>query len=123
MKLTLDIAHPPQACSPNGSHGSWMKSRNARTKVRTAARLIGKQAMGLYKLDSYSPASYRITWFYKGTPPDADNIVARCKSILDGYCDAFGVNDRQLTIAGVERVHALHRPECGTVRIAFDDGK
>ncbi len=123
MKLTLDMPHPPRACSPNGSHGSWMKVRNARTKVRSAAQLLARQAMGAYRLERYSPKRYRIWWYYKGVAPDADNVVARCKSILDGYCDAFGINDRQLTLAGVERFHALHRSECGRVRIEFDDGE
>lgn len=45
---------------------------------------------------------YLIYWYYnRGPAPDPDNVVARLKSTIDGICDYFGINDRNLEISRV----------------------
>ena len=94
-----------------------------RKRLRRNAAWLALDAMQTAGLHDFKPATYRVIWYYKGTQPDADNALARCKSIIDGACDTFRANDKHLELAGVQRVHALHRPECGSVTVIFDDGK
>ena len=92
--------------------------REARGRARIVA-LAGMQRAGAQR-GVFEPVRYRITWVYKGTRPDQDNVVAACKAYLDGCSDAFAVDDRAWTLEPVELVH--DKVHAGWLVIAFSDG-
>jgi hypothetical protein len=51
--------------------------------------------------------------------PDVDNVVARLKPLIDGCAQAFGINDRELELGRVRRVHTLGK-EAGTLILHFN---
>jgi hypothetical protein len=51
--------------------------------------------------------------------PDIDNVVARLKPLIDGCALAFGINDRDLELGRVRRVHTLDE-QAGTLVLHFD---
>jgi hypothetical protein len=60
-----------------------------------------------------------VTWYYKGIIPDFDNVVARLKPLIDGCAMAFGINDRDLELGRVRRVHTLGK-NAGKLFLIFD---
>jgi hypothetical protein len=60
-----------------------------------------------------------VEWKYKGRIPDVDNIVARLKPLIDGCSQAFGIDDRELELGRVRRVHTLG-DDAGTVTLTFN---
>ncbi len=124
MEITLSLPHPPRAASPNGGHGHWRAAWRAKKAMRLHACLAMLACMreaGGGAETLFTPTRYRIRYYYKGTPRDVDNMLAGCKAYLDGAADACRVNDRVFRCAGIEPVHALHDPRCGTVEIIFSD--
>ncbi len=122
MELTITMPHPPPACFPNRGHGRhWSAAYGAKKKQRRTASLLMLECMSKEGLrpGHVAPTDYCIRYYYKGTPHDEDNILAACKSILDGCEDALRINARLFRCAGIERVHALHDSRCGTVEITF----
>ena len=130
MTLTITLSHPSN--KPNGrvplTRAAAMRANYARLGEKTHERRDGYMAalVALRKLPPvdgkvpvFVPTGYRLVWYYKGMRPDADNIVARCKHVLDGCAVAFGVNDATWEFGGVQRVHDKARG--GQVEIVFDD--
>lgn len=116
MKLRVDILKPINA--PNGSvpltRLAAVRANYARIAAKNRERSDGwmaaRRALCTLPCDangsvSFTPTAYKIIWPYKGTMPDADNVVARMKHILDGCAMAFDINDRDLDLLGVERIH------------------
>ncbi len=123
MELTITMPHPPRAASPNGGHGHWRAAWRAKKIMRQHAHLamLDRMREAGALPSTFAPTTYRIRYYYKGTPRDVDNILAGCKAYLDGCADAFRVNDRVFRCAGIEPIHALRDPRCGTVEITFSD--
>ena len=132
MTLTITLSHP--ANSPNGSvplaRAAAVRANYAKLSAKKRERRDGYMAalLALRKLPTvdgkvcnFKPTEYRIAWYYKGVRPDSDNIVARCKHVLDGCAFAFGVNDASWEFGGVHRVN--DRARGGEVEIIFSDGK
>jgi crossover junction endodeoxyribonuclease RusA len=91
--LRIELPWPPEALSPNGSHGHWAKKRDAKKRYRhaceTATLLVtrGRKAMDV---------ALRVHLQF--VPPDrrsrdVDNLVARMKSGLDGIATALQIDD------------------------------
>lgn len=114
-EMRLLFKQPPAVLRPNGSvpldlraarrvHGMRMQ---AKKRLRLQARLV---VMALLRNEperwaGFVPRVYDVTWYYwAGTGPDADNVVASCKALLDGCADGFGMNDRVLELGRVARV-------------------
>lgn len=120
--LTITLPHTPRELSPNakapltqrGAQVAGYKKTAAKRRARTMAWAATLEALGGCKT---TPTHYRVTWYYKGNKPDADNCLARCKAYLDGACKAMGIDDRTLDCAGIDRVHDLAR--AGQVEIVF----
>lgn len=132
MKLTITLGHPSN--KPNGkvpgTREAALKANYAKMGIKRKERNAGYiAAMGELralppvegKTQVFMPTGYRIVWYYKGVRPDADNVVARCKNVLDGCAMAFGANDKNWEFGGVQRVHDKARS--GQVEIIFNDGE
>lgn len=131
MTLTITLSHPANkanSCMP-GTRAAALKANYAKMGIKKKERNAGYIAAlaavrALLPVDGkvrvFSPTWYRIVWYYKGVRPDADNIVARCKHVLDGCAFAFGVNDASWEFCGVQRVHDKSRG--GEVELVFSDG-
>lgn len=120
MKLTMQFTHPPMAVSPNG-RVHWGKRAKLVAELRRSAFLHALSARRSVPAgDCFLPVGYALVWYYKGPCPDADNCLARCKALLDGCADAFGVNDRGLEVDGIRRVHTLDE-RAGTLELVFRD--
>lgn len=129
MKLTIQFPHPDRAISPNGQvpltrQGAIRmnyKKVALKRATRNAAYLEAKNAMQyILHRGLFVPHKYDIVWRYKGRKPDVDNIVARTKPLIDGCCKAFGIDDRDLELGRVDRVHTKGR-EAGTVLLIFEE--
>ncbi|MCD8071131.1 MAG: hypothetical protein LUE08_07105 [Akkermansiaceae bacterium] len=128
-EILIRLPHPGRVLSPNAHvpmsrRGALVanakkiyekKDLRSRAYMLTLCELRKKDIMG-----AFQPKNYRINWYFKGTKPDADNCLARCKAAIDGACMAFGTDDRDLELAGVKRIHALD-DKAGTLEIVFDD--
>lgn len=130
MKLSIEFRHPdgvlgPNSYVPNKAGAAARKNAlkfRVKGETRRAAYLRALNAMQYVPQRSFAAKSYAVEWFYKGRKPDADNIVARLKPLLDGCAEAFGVDDRELELKGVRRVHTLDE-RAGTLVILFDTEK
>ena len=124
MTVYVELRHPAKELRPNRtSRNNWRPRARAEKEARGRARIValaGMQRAGAQR-GVFEPVRYRITWLYKGTRPDQDNVVAACKAYLDGCADAFAVNDRAWTLEPVELVHDKER--AGWMVIAFSDGE
>ncbi|MBR4310735.1 MAG: hypothetical protein IKT79_06880 [Akkermansia sp.] len=105
-EVVITLSHPVRALHPNGRAHWAVKYRAAKNARHTAAVFMrcAMHELGL-KRGVWVPQRYRVEWCYKGSRPDADNVLASCKAYLDGCADALGIDDRQLECAGIERVH------------------
>lgn len=115
MKLTVSVLKPENKANASmpltreaavrANYARMAAKRRERSDAWMAARL----ALCTLPCDAdgrvdFKPLGYRIIWPYKTIRPDADNVVARCKSVLDGCAMAFNVNDRDFELLGVDRV-------------------
>lgn len=118
MKLRVQVIKPENVANASRplSRQAAVRANYARIAAKKRERNDGWMAArrALYTLPcdadgrvAYVPLGYRIIWPYKGTCPDADNVVARMKHVLDGCALAFNLNDRDLDLLGVERVRLV----------------
>lgn len=103
--LRVFLPKPGPAANPNGNRAHYFKISKERKKTREQAKALTLHVWrNAVERPQYPDqfTSYRYVWNYYGTQlPDDDNIIARCKSIKDGVCDALGINDRNLRNHGV----------------------
>lgn len=126
MKLEITFPHPDRAISPNGQvplteRGAVICNRKRvalKGATRQAAFTEAMKAMQFMPQRNFPARSYEVEWRYKGRIPDVDNIVARMKPLIDGCCQAFGIDDRYLELGRVKRVHSLGA-DAGTVILSF----
>lgn len=130
MRLEIAFPHPNGALSPN-AYRSLKPVAAARQNAkrmrlveesRRVAFLRARAALNSCAQHNFSADEVDIVWYYKGVKPDFDNVVACCKSIIDGCADAFGINDRTLELGRVRRVHALDE-RAGTLVLTFKKGE
>ena len=116
MLMILKTTKPSSVLSPN-ARVNWAKRARAAKKAREVGfwRTYQERRVG------FLPHRYHIVWYYCGRTPDVDNIVARCKSFLDGCCDSFGVDDSLLELDGVTRRRVRHKDEAAMMEIIFSD--
>ena len=131
MEMRLLFKQPPAVLRPNAcapldlraarrAHGMRMQ---AKKRLRLQARLL---VLALLRKEperwaGFVPVRYDVTWFYwSGLGPDADNVVASCKALLDGCADGFGINDRYLVPGRVDRVKVKRASaHAGMVELCF----
>ena len=96
-----------------------LKRVEAKTKAREGA--FGRAFAATLNLPqrNFPAREVSVTWYYKGQMPDIDNVVARLKPLIDGCAQAFGINDRDLELGRVRRVHTLGK-QAGTVILRFE---
>lgn len=103
-ELRLLFEQPPLEVGPNGRL-HWAKKARVVKKLRERCRLVTLSVVNAYpEFDGFVPGVYDIEWFYTyGVEPDADNILGRCKALLDGVADALKVNDRSWQVGNIVR--------------------
>lgn len=110
--MTITLPHPAKALRPNiAVRMHWGAKATARAKARELARITTTDAITTQGIDlsAFIPTGYTLTWYYKGIKPDADNCLAACKGYLDGICDTLHINDRDLDVYGIYRIHSKER--------------
>ena len=128
MKLELTFTHPdrvlsPNACAPLTARGARTHNlikASTKTKTREAAYKKALIALNTVPQRIFPARLVEVTWYYKGMKPDVDNVVARLKPLIDGCAQAFGINDRDLELGRVRRVHTLDKNLTGTLILHFD---
>ena len=134
IRLRAEFIHPQNLA--NSPH-STINSRAAITQNRkraclhrqardTAAILWLQAARKLFSdrninVIGLTPKYYTIEWVFRGVRPDVDNVVARCKPLLDGAQNALKFNDRDLDLGAVWRTRAAepHNPVAKRVQICI----
>ena len=123
-ELRFMFRQPPYGIGPNGRL-HWGQKARLVAQVRGAAKLVALSVLRKCVGGDawFVPRVYDVVWFYsRGVEPDADNVVGRCKPILDGCADAFGVDDRWWRLGEVRRVKvACGAAEAGHVVVVFHD--
>ncbi len=127
MTLDIEFPHPDRVLSPNsnapltarGAKTHGIIKASVKTKTRNAAYLRALRAIATVPQRNFPAKLVEVTWYYKGMKPDVDNVVARLKPLIDGCALAFGINDRDLELGRVRRVHTLGK-EAGTLVLHFD---
>lgn len=137
MKLMVDVLKPENKANASRplTREAAVRANYARMAAKRRERndgwMAARAALCTQPCDeagrvAFMPLGYRIIWPYKNKAwvPDADNVVARCKSVLDGCAMAFNMNDRDLELLGVQRLLAKDtRLDDKRVYIEFDDMK
>lgn len=87
----------PKALSPN-ARGHWAKKAKAAKAYRYDCFILATQQK--LRVDWDGPITVCLTFH----PPDKrkrdlDNLIAACKSLLDGVADALGVNDSRFRLS------------------------
>lgn len=111
------MAAPPSR--RGGAKGHAVAKMAAKMKTRDSAFIRAMQALNTVPQRNFPAREFSVTWYYKGIIPDIDNVVARLKPLLDGCAMAFGINDRDLELGRVRRVHTLDK-RAGTLVLHFD---
>lgn len=93
MNQIITLPWPPSILSPN-KIAHWAQKAKVKAKVKSDCFYIVK-SLGL-KIDHKDNIPLTI-YFYPPTRRkyDIDNLLASCKSSLDGVAEALGVNDRR----------------------------
>lgn len=115
MKLMVSVSKPENAANASRplTRQAAVRANYARIAAKRRERndgwMAARRSLCTLPCDedgrvAFVPLGYKIVWPYKGVCPDADNVVARMKHVLDGCALAFNVNDRDMDLLGVERL-------------------
>lgn len=127
MQLSINFPHPDKVLSPNSkmplqaraAAGLNAMKMAAKSATRQAAFVQANKALNSVPQRNFPAREVEVCWFYKGTKPDVDNVVARLKPLIDGCAQAFGINDRDIELGRVRRIHALGS-SAGTLTLTFN---
>ncbi|GAB1837130.1 hypothetical protein MyNCGM121_39100 [Achromobacter xylosoxidans] len=116
--ITVELPWPPKELSPN-YRGHWVPISKAKSRYRTAARLLARSALS--KAEGFSQFE-AVRLAYEFFPPqarayDRDNLAARMKAATDGIADAIGMNDRGFHFAPAE---IREKTKGGKVRVTIE---
>jgi crossover junction endodeoxyribonuclease RusA len=106
-EIVIDLPLPPRELSPNARVHPLQRAHNAR-RWRCMTCYVARGALveaGLVA-PRWKRAHVQYTWrSSRGPLPDPDNVIARCKAVLDGLVDAeLLADDREVSVAArVER--------------------
>ena len=120
-QMRLLFTQPPYAMGANGRLHWARKARLVKAK-RAEARLVALAALRQFDCFSdFTPRVYDVYWYYaRGVEPDEDNVLSRCKALLDGCADALRVNDRSWHLGQIHRVKVGTRDAlAGRVELVF----
>lgn len=125
MTITVTLPHPAKELRPNG-RPHFMARARAKKSARMSAYFEAMSRLRVALAERYHgdaiefhPTRYTLRWYYWGNVPDEDNCLAACKAYIDGCADAFDINDRTLSCAGIERVHDKDK----RIELIFSDEK
>ena len=139
MRLMVDVLKPENKANVSRplTREAAVRANYARIAAKKRERndgwMAARRALCMLPCDAdgrvaFVPLGYRIIWPYsnKSWIPDADNVVARVKNVMDGICLAFNMDDRSLEMLGVQRVKVTKDErefDERRVYIVFDDLK
>lgn len=99
-ELELEFPLPSNALRPNRKTTNWRSIHAAKHKVRDAACFMAKNAAP----EGFLVKTYEVMWYSRTKiVPDEDNVIASCKSYIDGVADALGQNDKEFKFCRVTR--------------------
>ena len=106
-EIVIELPLPPPELSPNSRVHPLQRAHNAR-RVRCITCYVVRGVLVERGLDRprWRRAHVQYTWrSLRGPLPDPDNVIARCKAVLDGLVDAGLIaDDREVSVtARVER--------------------
>ena len=107
MKFTIELPWPSRELFPN-ARLHWARKANAVKRHRAFARLE------TCKSGAFAQAQGRVFWRLDWWAPDRrhrdeDNLIAACKSYLDGVAEALQVDDFRFRLREIED----HEPKKG----------
>lgn len=120
-KLRLMFEQPSTEIGPNGRL-HWTRKFAQVRKLRQKCKLLTLQVLHAYpEFSGFRPKTYDIEWFYTyGVEPDEDNILGRCKGMLDGIADALKMDDRLWHFGNIVRTKvSASDPFSGKVVLIF----
>lgn len=118
MELTITFPHPAAILGQNGSLPTEPRAASARNrarigekiKTREHARKLATLALKTVPQRNFPAKQLTVIWYFFGcVKPDVDGIVSKIKPLLDGCALAFGINDRDIELAAVHRVHSKEK--------------
>lgn len=100
MKFTIELPWPTRELFPN-ARVHWAKKSNAVKRHKAHARLE------TCKMGAFANPTGRIFWRLDWFPPDRrrrdeDNVIAACKSYLDGVSQALQADDCRFRLREIE---------------------
>lgn len=104
--LRVELSWPDSRLNPNRAKGMhWSATSNLRTQQKSDARLLTLRAM---RQIGYVPPVGVLALTITFVQPDRrardrDNLLAACKSMLDGVSQALGVDDQHFEPLTVRR--------------------
>lgn len=119
MKIVVEYPRPNKKLSPN-ARLCWRGAMKVKKDTRLDAYIRTRNAIANTEGgEDFKPTGYKLIWYFKGTPADADNCLANCKAVIDGAASAFGINDRFLEVKGIARIRAASNEK--RIKLIFDD--
>ncbi|MDW8006446.1 MAG: hypothetical protein RMJ05_06975 [Thermomicrobium sp.] len=123
-EIVLVLPLPPATLSPNARVHVLDRAKAARL-VREDTRRLARSALAEQGLDEprWARALVRYRWrASRGPMPDPDNLIARCKPVLDGIVAAGALaSDRDVTIS-VEYERVATKRDEGLVVVVSAEG-
>ena len=98
--MRLDLPYPAKELWPNG-RAHWATKSRATAKHKAWAANAAAGLKGLVVGDGPVPIAIEVCAHPTGPFPDRDNVVAACKSYLDGIAARLGINDRHFAAPSV----------------------
>lgn len=119
---------PVLALSPNGRVSRWERPRFVRAH-KDQARLATWSVLNEPDVEArwvLEPGpiriSYAVRWERKRKDWDQDNMIAALKPAVDGICDALGIDDKRLRLAGIDQAKDDEGIGYTEVRLWREDG-
>lgn len=115
MIISIDIGQPSKKLSPNGRPGNHFEKGRLVKQARNIAYLLTLNAFAggrrPHLSDLGDPVPVKVFCYYKNEAhrPDADNVVAMCKSYFDGMAQALVIDDRHFIAPPVEFIKDTKR--------------
>ena len=122
QSFTISIDIPPRILSPNAARGGHWSGKNNAVKVqRTQGWALAQEQIGAKSIKTpWKKARAELCWYAARECwiPDAANTLGSTKALVDGVCDALGLNDKYLEWG---RIMRAVDPESPMVVLLFEE--
>ncbi len=107
MKRTLILPYPDPSLNPNRKNGKhWAVTKKAKDEAFEVAFYMTKIAYASVSDILHEPIPLNITFVRKDKRKvDLDNLLASCKSMMDGIAQAMKIDDKLFDPITISRGH------------------